>query len=217
MTDQRILLRWPTMMAKKYDRAKGNPDFQIIPVNEGNLESFYILLKPMGGHYKGQRHVLEFKTKWGIPPDVRLFPFDPPLVKFITKIFHPNVSIEGSICMDILKDPNRWSPQNDINATMSSIILLMDDPNNKDPFNRDAADLYVKCEHNYKTQIAGQNMPHEVLRQKFEECFEPFVMTSRSQATCNISRYLAMFAQHDLEDQATHLSLAEKKTKTTKK
>jgi ubiquitin-conjugating enzyme (huntingtin interacting protein 2) len=37
------------------------------------------------------------------------YPFEPPKMKFITKVWHPNVSsVTGAICLDILKDA--WSP-----------------------------------------------------------------------------------------------------------
>ena len=37
------------------------------------------------------------------------YPFKPPVVKFKTKIFHPNVDDDGSICVAILK-PDAWKP-----------------------------------------------------------------------------------------------------------
>lgn len=47
------------------------------------------------------------------------YPNKPPTVRFVSKMFHPNVYADGSICLDILQ--NRWSPTYDVSAILTSI------------------------------------------------------------------------------------------------
>ena len=51
------------------------------------------------------------------------YPNKPPVVKFSTKMFHPNIYTDGSICLDILQ--NRWSPTYDVSAILTSIQSLV--------------------------------------------------------------------------------------------
>ena len=85
-----------------------------------------------------------------------LLPFDesypnkPPTVKFLSKMFHPNVYANGELCLDILQ--NRWSPTYDVAAILTSIQSLLHDPNPNryvlrllglpSPANAEAASLY---------------------------------------------------------------------------
>ncbi|CAJ0953835.1 unnamed protein product [Ranitomeya imitator] len=47
------------------------------------------------------------------------YPNKPPTVRFASKMFHPNVYADGSICLDILQ--NRWSPTYDVSSILTSI------------------------------------------------------------------------------------------------
>ena len=68
------------------------------------------------------------------------YPFKPPSIKFDTKIYHPNISYTGAICVTILK--TGWSPALDIIQVLLSISSLLSDPNPDDPLNNDVTDVY---------------------------------------------------------------------------
>lgn len=79
------------------------------------------------------------------------YPNKPPAVKFISKIFHPNVYADGKICLDILQ--SQWSPIYDIAAILTSIQSLLSDPNPASPANAEAAQLYDRDRHEYNQRV----------------------------------------------------------------
>jgi ubiquitin-conjugating enzyme E2 A len=84
------------------------------------------------------------------------FPNKSPLVKFTTKMFHPNSKVQsvyndGTICLDILQ--NQWSPIYDIQAILTSIQSLLCDPNPNSPANSEAARLFVENKRGYVRRV----------------------------------------------------------------
>lgn len=68
------------------------------------------------------------------------YPFEAPVVSFITPCFHPNVDTHGTICLDILKE--KWSAVYSASAILLSIQNLLDNPNNQSPLNNQAATMW---------------------------------------------------------------------------
>ena len=64
----------------------------------------------------------------------------PPKVRFLTKMYHPNIDKLGRICLDILKD--KWSPALQIRTVLLSIQALLSAPNPDDPLANDVAEQW---------------------------------------------------------------------------
>ena len=67
-----------------------------------------------------------------------------PKVRFLTKIYHPNIDRLGRICLDVLK--TNWSPALQIRTVLLSIQALLASPNPNDPLANDVAEDWIKNE-----------------------------------------------------------------------
>jgi ubiquitin-conjugating enzyme E2 D len=115
------------------------------PINDNNIfEWEATIIGAVNTPYEGGL----FKLKIKIPNN---YPFIPPIVTFQTKVFHPNIHLDGSICLDILK--YHWSPTYTIIQVLLSIISLLSDPNPDDPLNPDAAHMYKMNRQQYNNMV----------------------------------------------------------------
>jgi ubiquitin-conjugating enzyme E2 D/E len=100
-----------------------------------------IMLGPHDSEYEGGVYVLDVLFSSN-------YPFNAPDIKFNTKIYHPNIALSGTICLDILKD--KWSPVLTFYKVYLSIQSLLTDPNPTSPLNSDAAKLYKTDKKKYR-------------------------------------------------------------------
>ncbi|KAH7240907.1 ubiquitin-conjugating enzyme/RWD-like protein [Fusarium redolens] len=71
------------------------------------------------------------------------YPFKPPVVKFVTRIYHPNVTNEspGNICLGLLK-PDSWKPSTKLSAVLEALRNLLIEPQIDSPLEERIAQEY---------------------------------------------------------------------------
>ncbi|KAH0858299.1 hypothetical protein HID58_086560 [Brassica napus] len=94
------------------------------------------------------------------------YPNKPPTVRFVSRMFHPNIYADGSICLDILQ--NQWSPIYDVAAILIylemlliscfsikplMIASLLCDPNPNSPANLEAARMFSESKREYNRRF----------------------------------------------------------------
>jgi ubiquitin-conjugating enzyme (huntingtin interacting protein 2) len=110
---------------------------------------------PPGTPYEGGSYAVDVK----IPTD---YPFTPPVMKFETKVWHPNISsqtvsnpctitlprllilddVQGAICLDTLS--SAWSPVLTVKSALLSLQQLLSTPEPKDPQDAEVAKMMMR-------------------------------------------------------------------------
>jgi len=129
----------PTRIVKETRRLLNEPapGISATPYEENFRHFNVIIAGPAQSAYEGGI----FKLELYLPED---YPMIPPKVRFLTKIYHPNVDKLGRICLDILKDA--WSPALTIRTVLLSIQALLSSPNPDDPLANDVAEHWKRDE-----------------------------------------------------------------------
>ncbi|EEP81239.1 NEDD8-conjugating enzyme Ubc12 [Uncinocarpus reesii 1704] len=118
--------------------------------NSDDILHFILTVEPDEGMYKAGTFTFNFTINQN-------FPHDPPKVKCNQKIYHPNIDLEGNVCLNILRED--WKPVLNLNAVIVGLQFLFLEPNASDPLNKEAAeDLRLNREQfkrNVRNAMAG--------------------------------------------------------------
>ena len=121
--------------------------FRVKLVNDDNLFEWEVaIFGPPDTLYQGGY----FKAHMKFPAD---YPYSPPSIRFLTKVWHPNVYENGDLCISILHPPvddpqsgelpcERWNPTQNVRTILLSVISLLNEPNTSSPANVDASVMY---------------------------------------------------------------------------
>ena len=86
-----------------------------------------------------------FRVEITFPDD---YPFKPPSVKMLTKIYHPNISTGGDVCITITKK-DYWNPALTIGKVLVSICSMLTDPDPTDTFHSAMGNEYMNNREQY--------------------------------------------------------------------
>jgi len=107
--------------------------------------TFKLNISPDEGFYKGGKFSFCFK----VGPS---YPHEPPKVKCETKVYHPNIDLEGNVCLNILRED--WKPVLTINSIVYGLQFLFLEPNPEDPLNKEAADMLQSNRRQFEQNVA---------------------------------------------------------------
>ncbi|KTW28174.1 hypothetical protein T552_02033 [Pneumocystis carinii B80] len=124
--------------------------------------NFYLTITPDEGFYKGGSFCFKFNINEN-------YPHDPPKVKCTQKIYHPNIDLNGNVCLNILRED--WKPVLSLSAIMFGLQYLFLEPNTEDPLNKDAADDLRNNQESFRRNVQISMRGGYVLSEMFENVF----------------------------------------------
>ncbi|KAI9716508.1 MAG: Chitin synthase, class 2 [Chrysothrix sp. TS-e1954] len=147
-----------------------------------NILNFTLTIEPDEGMYKGGAFHFSFNINQN-------FPHDPPKVKCTQKIYHPNIDLEGNVCLNILRED--WKPVLNLNAVIIGLQVRHDstlrpslsfadvltfaepqflflEPNPSDPLNKEAAEDLKSNREGFKRNVRSSMGGGSVKGQSYE-------------------------------------------------
>lgn len=113
------------------------PGFTVALPPSESIHTWHVTLRPPqpSAYHPGVYGIL-----LNLPTD---YPFKPPVVKFVTRIYHPNVTNDslGNVCLGLLKS-DAWKPSTKLRSVLEAISNLLLEPQPDDPLEERIADEY---------------------------------------------------------------------------
>lgn len=110
-----------------------------------NLLNFKLFIMPDEGFYRNGRFCFQFTIS-------NNYPHEPPKVKCLTQVYHPNIDMEGNVCLNILRED--WNPILAISSVIYGLIHLFMEPNPEDPLNKEAAQVLQSNRRLFEQNVA---------------------------------------------------------------
>nr|ODN93729.1 ubiquitin-conjugating enzyme E2 M [Cryptococcus depauperatus CBS 7855] len=107
------------------------PTIKTVFPDPSDVLNFSMTITPDEGIYNGG----VFNFSFAINAN---YPHEPPKVRCKERIYHPNLDLEGNVCLNILRED--WKPVLTLSSIMIGIQYLFLEPNPDDPLNKDAAE-----------------------------------------------------------------------------
>ena len=110
------------------------------------------------------------------------YPFKPPTIRFINKIFHPNISMMfGTVCLDVIK--HAWTEKYNLSMIFEYFLpQLLTEPNPYDSLNWFAADMYLNRPEEYK-KVVSEHVQNQATEEQAEEALRQAEATDDSSAS----------------------------------
>ncbi|EGC31576.1 hypothetical protein DICPUDRAFT_82544 [Dictyostelium purpureum] len=112
--------------------------------DSNDILNFNLTITPTDGLYQGA----PFQFTINIPST---YPYDPPKVHCDTLVYHPNIDLEGHVCLNILRQD--WVPVLNIGTVIFGLMTLFLEPNPNDPLNKDAAQLMIDNKKSFEQNV----------------------------------------------------------------
>lgn len=81
-----------------------------------DILNFVLTIEPDEGMYRNGRFTFDFAINQN-------FPHEPPKVRCREKIYHPNIDLEGKVCLNILRED--WKPVLNLNAVIVGLQVCV--------------------------------------------------------------------------------------------